>query len=597
MFCRNCGAQNNDNSNFCRECGSPLKVPAAAAAVENVAEAVQETAPVVETAAVEAVQEAAPTVEAAAVETVQDVAETVENTAETAVEAANETISEVETKAENVTAEVAAEAAIAGEAITNVAETAEVQVEETVAQAETTAEQVADNITEEAGKAEESSAAPAVGVAAVSAVAAELISEAQAKAAEPAPQQYVPQQGQYQQPAQPQQYTPQQGQYQQAVQPQQYAPQQGQYQQPTQPQQYAPQQGQYQQPAQPQQYAPQQGQYQQQPAPYHQQAAPQQGYYSNEAQAQPKPPKKKAGAGRVILTIFLSLFLIIFFTVCIVEYSALKTINKDNLTEALKKTDISQMVFDSDGEELSLVEVIEDKADINIAEEFNIDSEKLEAILDTPAVKEFISGNLADMAESVLNGEEPDGISKKTIIDYVKKNKKAIYKDLQGLGDEYEELKDITMEDIENFEEEYGDQIDDAFDSLGTDKIDMNFISEESGMDFDISKYIKLVPVVKWIAPGLAALFIILMLIGNIGYESLTGKGVGISAMIAGIFTAGAAAAFKFILDIPDSNVLKVLGMPMADMMLIVGGIAFGGGLLLLIITCIIKAIANRARA
>ena len=22
MFCRNCGAQNNDNSNFCRECGS-----------------------------------------------------------------------------------------------------------------------------------------------------------------------------------------------------------------------------------------------------------------------------------------------------------------------------------------------------------------------------------------------------------------------------------------------------------------------------------------------------------------------------------------------------------------------------------------------
>ncbi|MCR4625369.1 MAG: zinc ribbon domain-containing protein [Lachnospiraceae bacterium] len=590
MFCRNCGAQNNDNSNFCRECGSPLKVPAAAAVVENVAEAVQETAPAVETAAVEAVQEAAPAVEAAAVETVQDVAETVENTAETAVEAANETISEVEMKAENVTAEEAAEAAIAGEEINNVAETAEIQVEETVAQAETTAEQAAENITEEAGKAEGSSAAPAEGVAAVSAVAAELISEAQAKAAEPAPQQYVPQQGQYQQPAQPQQYTPQQGQYQQAVQPQQYAPQQGQYQQPTQPQQYAPQQGQYQQPAQPQQYAPQQGQ-------YHQQAAPQQGYYSNEAQAQPKPPKKKAGAGRVILTIFLSLFLIIFFTVCIVEYSALKTINKDNLTEALKKTDISQMVFDSDGEELSLVEVIEDKADIDIAKEFDIPSEQLEAILDTPTVKEFVSGNLADMAESVLNGEEPDGISKKTIIDYVKKNKKAIYKDLQGLGDEYEELKDITMEDIENFEEEYGDQIDDAFDSLGTDKIDMNFISEETGMDFDISKYIKLVPVVKWIAPGLAALFIILMLIGNIGYESLTGKGVGISAMIAGIFTAGAAAAFKFILDIPDSNVLKVLGMPMADMMLIVGGIAFGGGLLLLIITCIIKAIANRARA
>ena len=153
------------------------------------------------------------------------------------------------------------------------------------------------------------------------------------------------------------------------------------------------------------------------------------------------------------------------------------------------------------------------------------------------------------------------------------------------------------MEDIDNFGEKYGDQLDDVFDTLGTDKIDMDFIAEETGMDFDISRFVKLIPVLKWIAPGLAALFIILMLLGNIGYESLTGKGVSISAMIAGAITAGAAIAFKFILDIPDSNVLKVLGMPMADMMMIVGGIAFGAGLLLLIITCIIKAIANRARA
>ena len=534
MFCRNCGAQNNDNSNFCRECGSPLKAPEAAAVAENVAETVQE---------------AAPAVEAAAAQAVQDVAETVENTAESAAEAATE----AETKAEDVAAQ-AAEETKAGEAITNAAENVETQAEatisqaeEAVTQAETTVEEAAENITEEAGKADEASAAPAVGAAAVAAVAAELVSESQAKAAEPVPQ----------------------------------------------PQ------------TQPQQYAPQQGQYQQQPAQYQQpqqQVPPQQGYYSNNAQAaataqaqpkQPKPPKKKAGAGRVILTIFLSLFLIIFFTVCIVEYCALKTINKDNISDALKETDLSRMVLDSDGEELSLVEVIEEKADIKISEEFDITDEQLEEIMDTPTVKKFISDNLADMAESVLNGEEPEGISKKTIIDYVKKNKKSIYKDLQGLGGDFES---ITMEDIDNFEEEYGDQLDDAFDTIGTDKIDMDFIAEETGMDFDISKYIKLIPILKWIAPGLAALFIILMLLGNIGYESLTGKGVGISAMIAGAFTAGAAIAFKYILDIPDTNVLKVLGLPMAELMMIVGGIAFGAGLLLLIITCIIKAIATKAR-
>ena len=495
MFCRNCGAQNNDNSNFCRECGSPLKAPAAAEAVENAAENVAE-------AVEETVQEAAPAVEdvvaEAASEVVQDAVETAENTAETVT-------AETEIKAEEV----------------------------------------------------------AAGAAAVAAVAAELVSQQNASAAE-------------------------------AVSPQ-----------PA--QQYAPQQGQY-------QYAQQQGQYTQQPgqAQQYQQTPPQQGYYSGNPQAvqaaqavqpaqaiqaqpkQPKPPKKKAGAGRVILTIFLSLFLIIFFTVCIVEYSALKTINKDNIGDALNETDLSRMVLDSDGEELNLVEVIEDKADINISKEFDITSEQLEEIMDTPTVKKFISDNLADMAESVLSGEEPEGISKKTILDYVKKNKKTIYKDVKNLGGGF---ADITMEDIDNFGEKYGDQLDDVFDTLGTDKIDMDFIAEETGMDFDISRFVKLIPVLKWIAPGLAALFIILMLLGNIGYESLTGKGVSISAMIAGAITAGAAIAFKFILDIPDSNVLKVLGMPMADMMMIVGGIAFGAGLLLLIITCIIKAIANRARA
>ncbi|MBQ6025011.1 MAG: zinc-ribbon domain-containing protein [Lachnospiraceae bacterium] len=495
MFCRNCGAQNNDNSNFCRECGSPLKAPAAAEAVENAAENVAE-------AVEETVQEAAPAVEdvvaEAASEVVQDAVETAENTAETVT-------AETEIKAEEV----------------------------------------------------------AAGAAAVAAVAAELVSQQNASAAE-------------------------------AVSPQ-----------PA--QQYAPQQGQY-------QYAQQQGQYTQQPgqAQQYQQTPPQQGYYSGNPQAvqptqavqpaqavqahpkQPKPPKKKAGAGRVILTIFLSLFLIIFFTVCIVEYSALKTINKDNIGDALNETDLSRMVLDSDGEELNLVEVIEDKADINISKEFDITSEQLEEIMDTPTVKKFISDNLADMAESVLSGEEPEGISKKTILDYVKKNKKTIYKDVKNLGGDF---ADITMEDIDNFGEKYGDQLDDVFDTLGTDKIDMDFIAEETGMDFDISRFVKLIPVLKWIAPGLAALFIILMLLGNIGYESLTGKGVSISAMIAGAITAGAAIAFKFILDIPDSNVLKVLGLPMADMMMIVGGIAFGAGLLLLIITCIIKAIANRARA
>ena len=495
MFCRNCGAQNNDNSNFCRECGSPLKAPAAAEAVENAAENVAE-------AVEETVQEAAPAVEdvvaEAASEVVQDAVETAENTAETVT-------AETEIKAEEV----------------------------------------------------------AAGAAAVAAVAAELVSQQNASAAEavsPQPaQQYAPQQGQYQ-----------------------YAQQQGQYtQQPGQAQQY-------------QQTPPQQGSYSGNPQAVQPTQAVQPAQAVQAHPKQPKPPKKKAGAGRVILTIFLSLFLIIFFTVCIVEYSALKTINKDNIGDALNETDLSRMVLDSDGEELNLVEVIEDKADINISKEFDITSEQLEEIMDTPTVKKFISDNLADMAESVLSGEEPEGISKKTILDYVKKNKKTIYKDVKNLGGDF---ADITMEDIDNFGEKYGDQLDDVFDTLGTDKIDMDFIAEETGMDFDISRFVKLIPVLKWIAPGLAALFIILMLLGNIGYESLTGKGVSISAMIAGAITAGAAIAFKFILDIPDSNVLKVLGLPMEDMMMIVGGIAFGAGLLLLIITCIIKAIANRARA
>lgn len=565
MFCRNCGAQNNEGARFCRNCGSALGTIAPVEAVETVAaaeSAVAEVQAEAETQVAEAVAEAEiQTAEAVAV------AETVETQAEAAVEGVQEQAAEVQAEAETQAAEAVA-----------VAESVEAQAEAAV-----------EEVQEQA--AESTEAAPAVVTAAAAGVAAAAFTEAQTQPV-PQPQQYV-EQSQYVQPQQtqyveqPQQYASQQGQY--VEQPQQYAPQQGQY--VEQPQQYAPQKAQYAQQPQQGQYV-QQPQYQQQPIPVQVPPVQPQGYYTNNAAPeQPKKPKKKAGVGRVLLTIILSLFLIIAFTVCIVEYVALKSITKDTITDALKQVDISEMVVTSDDEDISLVEMIEEKADVNIAKEFDIDDEQLEAILDMPAVKEFISENVSDMAESILNGEEPKGISKKTIVDYVKKNKKSIYKDLQKM----EGFEDITMEDIENFEEEHGDKLDEVFDSIGTDSIDMDFITDEAG--FDVARITKMIPIIKWIAPGLAAFLILLMLIGNIGYESLTGKGVGISAMIAGIITAGGAIAFKYILQIPDVNVIKVLVLPLMDMFMIVGGIVFGAGLLLLIITCIIKAIANRARA
>ena len=544
MFCRNCGAQNNEGARFCRNCGSALGTIAPVEAVETVAAAesvVAEVQAEAETQVAEAVAEAEIQTAEAVV-----VAETVEAQAE-------EAVAEVQAEAETQAAEAVA-----------VAESVEAQAEAAV-----------EEVQEQA--AEPTEAAPAVVTAAAAGVAATAFTEAQTQPV-PQPQQYV-EQSQYVQ--------PQQTQY--VEQPQQYAPQQGQY--VEQPQQYAPQQAQYAQQPQQGQYV-QQPQYQQQPIPVQVPPVQPQGYYTNNAAPeQPKKPKKKAGVGRVLLTIILSLFLIIAFTVCIVEYVALKSITKDTITDALKQVDISEMVVTSDDEDISLVEMIEEKADVNIAKEFDIDDEQLEAILDMPAVKEFISENVSDMAESILNGEEPKGISKKTIVDYVKKNKKSIYKDLQKM----EGFEDITMEDIENFEEEHGDKLDEVFDSIGTDSIDMDFITDEAG--FDVARITKMIPIIKWIAPGLAAFLILLMLIGNIGYESLTGKGVGISAMIAGIITAGGAIAFKYILQIPDVNVIKVLVLPLMDMLMIVGGIVFGAGLLLLIITCIIKAIANRARA
>ena len=543
MFCRNCGAQNNEGARFCRNCGSALGTIAPVEAVETVAaaeSAVAEVQAEAETQVAEAVAEAEIQTAEAVV-----VAETVEAQAE-------EAVAEVQAEAETQAAEAVA-----------VAESVE-------AQAEAAVEEVQE-------QAAEPTEATAVVTAAAAGVAAAAFTEAQTQPV-PQPQQYV-EQSQYVQ--------PQQTQY--VEQPQQYAPQQGQY--VEQPQQYAPQQAQYAQQPQQGQYV-QQPQYQQQPIPVQVPPVQPQGYYTNNAAPeQPKKPKKKAGVGRVLLTIILSLFLIIAFTVCIVEYVALKSITKDTITDALKQVDISEMVVTSDDEDISLVEMIEEKADVNIAKEFDIDDEQLEAILDMPAVKEFISENVSDMAESILNGEEPKGISKKTIVDYVKKNKKSIYKDLQKM----EGFEDITMEDIENFEEEHGDKLDEVFDSIGTDSIDMDFITDEAG--FDVARITKMIPIIKWIAPGLAAFLILLMLIGNIGYESLTGKGVGISAMIAGIITAGGAIAFKYILQIPDVNVIKVLVLPLMDMFMIVGGIVFGAGLLLLIITCIIKAIANRARA
>ena len=372
----------------------------------------------------------------------------------------------------------------------------------------------------------------------------------------------------------------QQGQY-----TQQY--EQPQYQQPQYDQQYG--QPQYQ-----QQYGQQYGQqqYQQQYQPVQYQPVPYQAPVENKVKEKaPKPKKVKVkkpetGTGwKVALTVIFAILLTIAGLGMMIQYSAEKNLNKESFESMVDDMDLSKVTINDGYNEVPILEYIEDNYDFSFEEEFGMDTKEVKKLLNKPVTKDLVNELLSGYADYLVGGNKPEAITRETIVDFVKDNKKKIYRDYKGY---------IKEGSLDNFEEEHGEAIDELLQNMGAEdeELDVSWIKQESGVD--ISKISKIVSTLKWILLITVIALAVLLIIINLSKISRGITGIAVPALFAGVIALSFSISMMILYNPGEEDMIKQFITPMLKTFLILGGIVLGAGILLLVMVGVGKKISNK---
>ena len=329
------------------------------------------------------------------------------------------------------------------------------------------------------------------------------------------------------------------------------------------------------------------------PVPYQEQpeGQPQEGKKGK----QPKPEKaagkpKKAHPVRIIANILLGLILTLLIIAEILQVSVKEKLTDDYISSIVEKITVDDITNIKIGDEgTSLFEFVEDYYP-SITEDTELDEEKLEKLLKSEVVKDFVGEFLDDYLKYLVGGEKPDAINKDTVIKFVEKNKKKLYKD--------ENLKDIIKEgQLDNFAEDYGEEIDRMFSEINEgegEEISADWLKEN--VEFDISLVHKLLDLFKWLIPGCIAIFVILLLLVNLDRITRGVSATGYSTAIAGLITGVGAFILMQMYKAEDGDLIGIATNPIAKLVLILGSIVFGAGIIVIIISAIIKKLSYRRK-
>ncbi len=328
------------------------------------------------------------------------------------------------------------------------------------------------------------------------------------------------------------------------------------------------------------------------PVPYQEQpeGQPQEG--------KPKPEKVKANAGkpkkahplRIIANILLGLILTLLIIAEILQVSVKEKLTDDYISSIVEKISVDDITDIKVGDDnTSLFEFVEEYYP-SIKEDTELDEEKIEKLLKSEVVKDFVGEYLDDYLKYLVGGSKPDAITKDTVIKFVEKNKNKLYKD--------ENLKDIIEEgQFDNFAEDYGEEIDRLFSEINEgegDEISVDWLNEN--VEFDISLVHKLLDLFKWLIPGCIAIFVILLLLVNLDRITRGVSATGYSTAIAGLITGAGAFVLMQMFKAEDGDLIGIATNPIAKLVLILGSIVFGVGIVVIIISAIIKKLSYRRK-
>lgn len=163
--------------------------------------------------------------------------------------------------------------------------------------------------------------------------------------------------------------------------------------------------------------------------------------------------KKKRGALSVTVSIILCIAMMLSLTLSVAITLARAVLNGDVIGDVIEKLDIGSVVssvISSATSSISLPggESIADGLKSMLSEQpgledVEITDEKITEIFESPAVKEFISEKMTDIAAAVVNGSAEDIVSKEEIIDFVSENEDELLDTLKGIGVDVDDIDDI----------------------------------------------------------------------------------------------------------------------------------------------------------
>ena len=195
--------------------------------------------------------------------------------------------------------------------------------------------------------------------------------------------------------------------------------------------------------------------------------------------------KKKRGALSVIISVILCVAMMLSLTLSVAITLARVVLNGDVIGDVIEKLDIGSVVssvISSATSSISLPsgESIADGLKSMLSEQpgledVEITDEKIAEIFESPAVKEFISEKMTDIAAAVAGGSAEDIVSKEEIIDFVSENEDELLDTLKGIGVDVDDIDDIgDIGDIDDVDDIIGD-------IPGLDGADTSDTSAETG--------------------------------------------------------------------------------------------------------------------
>lgn len=176
--------------------------------------------------------------------------------------------------------------------------------------------------------------------------------------------------------------------------------------------------------------------------------------------------KQPSGIGIKLLSVFLSIILCVFLLVTCCLDIVRTTLDPDSIADAVTNIEIEDIgnykIPDENGEEVPVSKLILDICDEEVKEKYNLDEDKVIAVLEDTKADEFLAEVIADYSAYFVKGEELRELNSERIISWIKENEETIenvveyeFKDadyayLEKELDNNEIIKSLSKSEIES---------------------------------------------------------------------------------------------------------------------------------------------------